>query len=90
MAKKQGQTLYIVRGEGGEKAVCTLRQARFESLRVERGQILRIHLRSDLSNSQLRCALFNRSDYAAEIWLVAEIEKGIARKVEPCRVFPSS
>lgn len=64
-----------------EKAYPTLQAARYAALEIKRGEVYKIVLDSDLPNSELRCALFNRNGFAVERTLVAAIVNGIARKI---------
>ena len=84
------RVIYIVRDLKGntEKATLTLPEARLEALNFQRGEIVRAHLRNDLNTDELRCALYNHSGYADALWLIAEIDGGIARKVEEKPLTP--
>jgi hypothetical protein len=66
-----------------ERAYPTLQAARFAALDMMRGEIYKIVFNDELSNPDLRCALFNRDGYASERILVATIANGIARKIAP-------
>ena len=54
--------------------------ARYAALNIKEGEIVRVKLNDSLSKAHLRCALFNRSDYASAFKVIATIENGIARR----------
>ena len=75
--------MYIVRDteKGSELAYRTLQEARYASLEIKQGEVVRVKLNIALDKAQLRCALFNRTNYFSERTTIAVIENGIARKI---------
>jgi hypothetical protein len=75
--------LYIIVNSDNltEKAFPILQAARYAALEIKRGEVYKIVLNDDLPNSELRCALFNLSNFAVERSLVAKIVGSIARKI---------
>ena len=75
--------IYIVvdHGKGTQRAHKTLRQARFGSLGIPDGKIVRASINTDLLSEDMRVALFNREGYATKEDTVALIKGGIPRKV---------
>lgn len=75
--------MYIVRDAitGKESAHPSLKAARYAALDVKEGEIVRVRLNFGLDRLHLRCALFNRDNYAREVVQIAVIEDGMARKI---------
>lgn len=74
--------MYIVRDATNQSEVAhpSLQDARYAALNIKEGEIVRVKLNDNLSKAHLRCALFNRSDYASAFKVIATIENGIARR----------
>ena len=63
-----------------ELAYPTLQAARYAALKIKRGEVYKVTLNGDMPNPELRCALFNRSNFYTERVQVGVIANGIARK----------